>query len=283
MSLLQSGKIFNDGEQLTAGKLNQILSDATLSTSGVDGSTIIVNQNDSLAVRSGGIGSSSLATNSVITDKIKDQNVTTGKLKDQSVTTNKINDYDVTTIKIKDLNVTTNKLADGSVTAAKLATNALEFAYPVGSVYMNMTSNVNPSTFLGFGTWTLFSQGTFLAGFKADDTAFDAVGYEQNTQGRSGERNVTLTQAQMYHNHEWNLRVSDGNNERNFIKMQRVTNNNRDVSFNSAGNQQDYSDPFEMRQNTFTSLNKDVTGSTSTASHENMPPYFVVYMWRRQS
>ena len=76
MSLIQSGKIFNDGEQLTAGKLNQILSDATLSTTGVDGSTIIVNENDVLAVRTGGIGSSSLANDSVITNKLPDSTVT---------------------------------------------------------------------------------------------------------------------------------------------------------------------------------------------------------------
>ncbi len=260
-----------------------MFSDATLSTSGVDGSTIIVNENDSIAVRSGGIGSSSLANNSVITDKIKDLNVTTGKLKDQSVTTNKINDLDVTTIKIKDLNVTTGKLADGSVTEDKLATNALEFAYPVGSVYMNMTSNVDPATFLGFGTWSLFSQGTLLAGFNASDGSFDKVGYGQNTSNRTGTKTVTLTQAQMYHNHQWNKRISDSYTERNFIEMTPAENNNRDVSFDSAGNQQDYSDPYELRQNTFTSVNQDVTGSTNTASHENMPPYFVVYMWRRVS
>jgi len=76
MSLIQSGKIFNDGEQLTAGKLNQMISDATLSTTGVDGTTIIVNENDVLAVRTGGIGTSSLANDSVITNKLPDSTVT---------------------------------------------------------------------------------------------------------------------------------------------------------------------------------------------------------------
>lgn len=72
MSLIQSGKIFTDGEQLTAAKLNQMLGDSTLSVTGVDGSTIIVNENDAIAVRSGGIGSSSLANSSVITNKLPD-------------------------------------------------------------------------------------------------------------------------------------------------------------------------------------------------------------------
>ena len=39
-----------------------------------------------------------------------------------------------------------------------VATNFFKALYPVGSIYFN-TNNVNPSTFLGFGTWTLMSDG----------------------------------------------------------------------------------------------------------------------------
>jgi hypothetical protein len=74
MSLIQSGKTFNDGEQLTAAKLNQMFSDATLSTSGVDGTSIIVNANDVLAVRS--VNSARIDTGAVITDKLPDSTVT---------------------------------------------------------------------------------------------------------------------------------------------------------------------------------------------------------------
>jgi hypothetical protein len=74
MPLIQSGKTFNDGEQLTAGKLNQMFSDASLSTAGVDGTSIIVNANDVLAVRS--INSSRIDTGAVITDKLPDSTVT---------------------------------------------------------------------------------------------------------------------------------------------------------------------------------------------------------------
>lgn len=85
MSLIQSGKIFTDGEQLTAAKLNQIIGDSTISTTGVDGSTIIVNENNTLAVRSGGISSSSLANSSVITNKLANSTDAT-----DGVTLNKI-------------------------------------------------------------------------------------------------------------------------------------------------------------------------------------------------
>lgn len=75
MSLIQSGKTFNDGEQLTAAKLNQMFSDANLSTSGVDGTSIIINAaDDVLAVRS--INSARIDTGAVITDKLPDSTVT---------------------------------------------------------------------------------------------------------------------------------------------------------------------------------------------------------------
>jgi hypothetical protein len=74
MSLIQSGKTFNDGEQLTAGKLNQMFSDANLSTAGVDGTSIIVNANNVLAVRS--INSSRIDSGAVITDKLPNSTVT---------------------------------------------------------------------------------------------------------------------------------------------------------------------------------------------------------------
>jgi len=70
MPLIQSGKTFNDGEQLTAGKLNQMFSDASLSTAGVDGTSIIINANDVLAVRS--INSARIDSGAVITDKLPD-------------------------------------------------------------------------------------------------------------------------------------------------------------------------------------------------------------------
>ena len=77
MSLILSGKTFNDGEQLTAAKLNQMFSDSTLSTTGVDGTTIVIDSaTNVLGVRTGGIDTSSLAQGCVITEKLPDSTVT---------------------------------------------------------------------------------------------------------------------------------------------------------------------------------------------------------------
>ena len=42
--------------------------------------------------------------------------------------------------------------------ATQIPTTSLQTIYPVGSIYLN-ANNVNPATFLGFGTWSLMSNG----------------------------------------------------------------------------------------------------------------------------
>ena len=101
MSLLKSGKVFSNGEQITAGKLNAIIGDATISTTGVDGSTIIVNANDALAVRSGGI--STVQLQNYNPNATGDTGVTAAKMAPDSVITSKIKDANVTKAKIEDV------------------------------------------------------------------------------------------------------------------------------------------------------------------------------------
>ena len=54
-------------------------------------------------------------------------------------------------------------------------TAALAAIYPVGSVYINATSSSNPSTLLGFGTWTAFGAGRVMVGLDAGNAAFDTA------------------------------------------------------------------------------------------------------------
>jgi len=60
-------------------------------------------------------------------------------------------------------------------TASKIAGSALNNAYPVGSIYMNAAVATNPSTLLGFGTWTTFGAGKVVIGLDTGDTDFDTV------------------------------------------------------------------------------------------------------------
>lgn len=46
---------------------------------------------------------------------------------------------------------------------------------PVGSIYMNKTNSANPSTYLGYGTWTAI-EGYVVAGYKSGDPNFGTAG-----------------------------------------------------------------------------------------------------------
>lgn len=61
------------------------------------------------------------------------------------------------------------------IATTAFVTAALATLYPVGSVYINATSSSNPSTLLGFGTWTAFGAGRVMVGLDAGDALFDTA------------------------------------------------------------------------------------------------------------
>jgi hypothetical protein len=231
MATLQTGKSFTNGEQITADKLNQMVNDAQLSDSSVDGSTLTLNANGAIAVRS------------------------------QGIKTINLEDFDSSNA--SGTGVTTIKLADQAVTLAKIAqTELFNKIYPVGSVYMNWTDDTNPGTLFGVGNWELFSKGRMLVGYDETNTRFDATGKT------GGEEEVTLQLSQMpKHDHIPNrntfdtanillTRASDGSN----------TPANTDTNIGEINLYDQYGIPDE---------------EGGDQPHENMPPYFTVYMWRR--
>ena len=48
--------------------------------------------------------------------------------------------------------------------------------YPVGSIYMNVSTVTNPATLLGFGTWTEFGAGKMLVSQDTSNTSYDTLG-----------------------------------------------------------------------------------------------------------
>ena len=196
MAVITSGKTFANGEQLSADKLNQVITAATFNASdAVDGSTMTL-VGGAMAV------------------------------------------------------------ADGGITKAKLATEALELAYPVGSIYMNATVATNPGTLLGFGTWATFGAGKVPVGIDASDTDFDTA------EETGGAKTHVLTNAQIPpHSHTY------GENQR----VQVGTDNGT---------------AFDAQQaNAFSTSNGNVgensNGTGNAAAHNNLQPYIVVYMWKR--
>jgi hypothetical protein len=134
---------------------------------------------------------------------------------------------------------------DAAVAVKLSISDILNKVYPVGAIYES-TSSISPTTFINGSIWESFGGGKFLLGA---NSSYPAGGF-------GGASNVTLTIAQMpSHNHSYETVIS-GNNinlgDGGTINFQ-GTYSNQLISGNRGGNQ----------------------------SHENMPPYIVVYRWRR--
>lgn len=163
--------------------------------------------------------------------------------------------------------------ADGAVTAAKLATNAvtavkldstavikvLQAAYPVGSIYINAGSTVNPSTLLGFGTWVAFGAGRVMVGQNTSDTSFDVM---EETGGSKDAVVVahthSITDPGHSHSVDLGLDVASGTGFQKLLPgsgfVEATTSTTTGISVNSAG----------------------VSGTNA-----NLQPYIVVKMWKR--
>ena len=167
---------------------------------------------------------------------------------------------------VNDDGITEGKIRSGAVTKAKLATDALELAYPVGSIYMNASDSTNPSTLLGFGTWVAFGAGRVLIGKGSgsdDQPTPETVSFTAGDEG--GEYNHTLSIDEMpAHTH--GIQVT------------------KRVTGDDAANQ---SPPKVLTSNrNVTTATVDIADMTAKStgggqSHNNLQPYIVVYMWKR--
>lgn len=122
----------------------------------------------------------------------------------------------------------------------------LKRVYPVGCIYFS-TNSTNPSTSLGFGTWSAFGAGRVPVGFDSGQTEFDT---DEET---GGAKTHTLTTAEMpAHTHDVTARTSKYG---------------ASIGTVHSGN------------------SPDATGTTASAggggAHNNLQPYIVVRMWKR--
>jgi hypothetical protein len=129
----------------------------------------------------------------------------------------------------------------------------IDYLYPVGAVYLD-TFDVNPQTRFTGTTWTKISEGKFLAGVgNGVDKNLTNQAFSAGDDVSIGEYGHTLTVAEMpSHSHGYQIPEVIGNGERD---------NNRQFG--------------ENFQNAITS---SVGGDQS---HNNIPPYFGVYIWKR--
>ncbi|BCS55208.1 phage tail protein [Geobacter sp. SVR] len=146
------------------------------------------------------------------------------------------------------------QVAAGNHTHSYAPANILQAAFSVGSLYFNASIATNPAELLGFGTWVAFGAGRMLlsagGGYTAGDTG--------------GEATHTLTTGEMPAHHH------TGPTFKNLLKPPyggSLTGN--DTTGSGAEQAVGAPDGGEMLS---------VGGG---AAHNNMPPYVVVYVWRR--
>lgn len=134
-----------------------------------------------------------------------------------------------------------------TVAAAIAARATLEQVYPVGAIYIS-TASTDPATLFGFGTWSRIL-GQFLL-------AADGRTYVTGTTG--GEATHTLTESEMpTHTHD----IEGG--ATNVIAWVGANNGNYGLASGK------------------TVRGRSILDAGGGQPHNNMPPYYAVYMWER--
>ena len=132
--------------------------------------------------------------------------------------------------------------------------SGITWQFPIGYVLID-TSNTNPASFLGYGTWQQFADGRVLVGIDSLQTEFDAMGET------GGAKTHTLTTAQIpshIHGGAGVNYLSNGYNHDGEIDGSRTVNpGDKDV---------------------LSSANYPTGGG---GAHNNLQPYIVVRFWKR--
>lgn len=168
-------------------------------------------------------------------------------------------------------------IANGGTGASSVAAAVANLSlsiYPIGSIYINASFGQNPSTLLGFGTWTAFGAGRVLVGLNASDSAFDTL---QETGGNKDAVVVShthtfsgTTSSIADHQH-----ATTAGQLQTFGSQSVGTTGFYDGSFSAAG----------ALTSAAGGHNHTYSGSTSSegssGTNANLQPYITVCMWLR--
>lgn len=162
-------------------------------------------------------------------------------------------------------------------------TAAVAKAYPVGSIYIS-TVTTNPAELLGVGTWSRFGEGRTLVSQLSSDPDFDA------NEDVGGAKTHKLTASEMpahthgmSHNHS--VPAHSHSVTLSYKTLGRENGNGTAVSYIEvgSGNENDRTGSTGNAGGGSTGGSSTPTTSSNGANvaHNNMPPYIVVYMWKR--
>jgi hypothetical protein len=150
--------------------------------------------------------------------------------------------------------------------------NIASSAYPVGAVFIAVVST-NPSSLLGFGSWSAFGTGRMLIGIDGSDSDFNTV------EETGGSKTHTLTTAELpSHAHHV---MADGGTVTNYTSDWGTTNADKAIARTNNGNMGTSDYHLQYKDSTPDRALSSTQGSGN--AHNNMPPYIAVYMWKRTS
>ena len=145
----------------------------------------------------------------------------------------------------------------------KVKLDSLIFAYPVGSVYISISSNFNPNTSFG-GVWERFGQGRTLIGEGTGSDGSTSMSFTANSTG--GKYAETLTTEQIpSHNHR--------------VPFMRTSNEASNYGLTQAPQFGDR--VIVIGDDTNDSRRTHSTYTGGGEPHNNVQPYITVYFWKR--
>lgn len=192
----------------------------------------------------------------------------------------------------------TNK-DSGSVKLAKmtdlddLKTEILKAENPVGHIRME-TTNTNPATYLGFGTWVLWGSGRVPVGVDKSDTSFNTVEKtggaktvntlhshviaSHNHGGNTGSTILTINQIPAHTHDIW--QTSGGSTQSAYANSL----SGRTAWSNNLRNVPDFSKSKgggEGHWHTIASSGQQTTSTVGNGFSSLLQPYITCYMWKR--
>jgi hypothetical protein len=168
------------------------------------------------------------------------------------------------------------EIRGGSSLFKEMMKATMEMVYPVGSVYTNAGVNTNPSTLLGFGTWTAYASGRVLVGVNLTDPAFDQL------EEIGGSKDAIVVS----HTHTASSSISDPGHTHTHSNSLGVSTNLLydgpvDGSMFATGYDRDLVAQSINAATTGISVSTSIASTGSSGANANLPPYITVYMWKR--
>lgn len=165
--------------------------------------------------------------------------------------------------------------ANGKVPSAQLPASGGSEAFPVGALFFS-TVSTDPATLLGYGSWSAYATGRVVVGIDGSQTEFDAAGET------GGAKTHTLTAAEMpSHTH-----VQDAHTHVQDAHSHGMAEGTTDGSgtfmdrSNAAAATTATTDAATATNQNATATNQNTGGG---GAHNNLQPYIVVYIWKRDS